>query len=372
MNLAWSFMAWAKPDYSKGKVDDAGEALSRAESANSLGLVEYSNALSVLNNWRSAHSYPLQVLKMTLLTRARNVSSGAIIAQRLKRLSSITLKLSAERNQHMKLSQMQDIGGCRAVMPTVREVRALEQLIEKSVEKNPSRRPERIKKYDYIANPKKDGYRSIHFVFKYRTISKHREVYNGLRIEVQLRSRLQHAWATAVETVSTFTGQALKSNIGTDEWKRFFALMGSVIALRERQPLVPNTPSDKGLLIAELTTLVRRLRVEEVLAGWGYAVRQITNDVQNASAYLLVLDTKAKTIRISGFRKTQLAKASDEYLNTERTTADNLDIQAVLVSVESVAALKSAFPNYYLDTTAFLKELKRAVGEQPKTKEQAA
>jgi ppGpp synthetase/RelA/SpoT-type nucleotidyltranferase len=361
VSLAWDFMAWAKPDYSRGKVDDAGEALSRDPGEPALSLFEYAEALTVLNNWRSAHSYPLQVLKMTLLTRARKISPRALVAQRLKRLSSIKVKLSAERNRHMKLSQMQDIGGCRAVMPTVRAVRSLERRIEKSVAKNPSRRPEGIKKYDYIAHPKEDGYRSIHFVFKYRTTSKHREVFNGLRIEIQLRSRLQHAWATAVETVSTFTGQALKSNIGTDEWKRFFAVMGSVIALRERQPLVPNTPLDKAELISELKTLVARLQVEEVLAGYGYAVKRITDNVQNASAYLLVLDTNAKTIRITGFKKTELSKASDEYLRIEKTSADNPHIQAVLVSVESVAALPSAYPNYYLDTAEFIKELRRAL-----------
>jgi hypothetical protein len=147
--------------------------------------------------------------------------------------------------------------------------------------------------------------------------------------------------------------------------------MGSVIALRERQPLVPNTPSDKEQLIAELTTLVRRLKVEQVLAGWGYAVRRITNNVVNASAYLLVLDTSDRTIKISGFGKTELTKASDEYLQIERAAADNPQIQAVLVSVDSVAALQSAYPNYYLDTSAFLRELRRAVSEQPR-KQRAA
>jgi putative GTP pyrophosphokinase len=199
-------MPWAEPNYSRAKVDAAGEVLSR-EDAGTASLAEYAEALTVLNNWRSAHSYPLQVLKMTLLTRAKKVNARALIAQRLKRLSSVTVKLSTERNKHMKLSQMQDIGGCRAVMPTVRDVRTLESLIETSVTKNPSNRPERVKTYDYIKNPKVDGYRSIHFVFKYRSSSKHRQVYNGLRIEIQLRSQLQHAWATAVETVSTFTGQ---------------------------------------------------------------------------------------------------------------------------------------------------------------------
>jgi hypothetical protein len=138
--------------------------------------------------------------------------------------------------------------------------------------------------------------------------------------------------------------------------------MGSVIALRERQPLVPNTPSDRGQLIAELRELSTRLKVEDILSGWGYAVRQIKRDLEDADAYLLVLDTNSKTITITGFRKSHLAEASDAYLSIERTSADNPHLQAVLVSVDSVSALSSAYPNYYLDTRAFLKELRRAVG----------
>jgi len=40
-------------------------------------------------------------------------------------------------------------------------------------------------------------------------------------IEIQIRSKLQHIWATAVETVGFFTGQAIKSNEGEKEWNDF-------------------------------------------------------------------------------------------------------------------------------------------------------
>ncbi|HKX17736.1 MAG TPA: (p)ppGpp synthetase, partial [bacterium] len=77
------------------------------------GYERFEAALEVINNWRSSHSYPLQALKMTLKLRAKRIDSNAIVAQRLKRLSSIATKL--RRNKHMALSQMQDLGGCRAV-----------------------------------------------------------------------------------------------------------------------------------------------------------------------------------------------------------------------------------------------------------------
>src|SRR6266436_5212128 len=165
---------------------------------------------AVIGNWRSSHSYPLQCMKMTLKNRAKEIDQNALIAQRLKRVTSIASKL--ERFPNMKLSQMQDIGGCRAVVSSVRRVHDLVEVYEESRKKNPTARMEFSEKYDYVADPKRDGDRGVHLVYKYRTPSLDRKMYNGLRIEIQLRSQLQHAWSTAVETVSAVTGQALKSN----------------------------------------------------------------------------------------------------------------------------------------------------------------
>ncbi|WP_457767666.1 RelA/SpoT domain-containing protein [Cyanobium sp. ULC082] len=61
---------------------------------------------------------------------------------------------------------------------------------------------------NYQAEPKPSGYRGIHLIYRYR--SNKSETYNGLLLEVQIRSPLQHAWATAVETVGTFLKQSLK------------------------------------------------------------------------------------------------------------------------------------------------------------------
>lgn len=360
-------MAWASPEYNRGRVDAAGNELVTASPQFDVALdiedwqEEWETTLQVINNWRSSHSYPLQAIKMTLLGRAKNIESTAIVAQRLKRLSSIKAKLT--RNPHMKLSQMQDIGGCRAIVRTAHAVRRLVVAYDASTARNPMRGPECSKRYDYIANPKPDGYRSYHLVYKYRTDSKHR-IYNGLRIEIQLRSRLQHAWATAVETVDTFTRQALKSGLGDPAWKRFFALMGTALALRERTPPVPDTPAEEVSLQAELREITHRLHALTVLQGLGSALT-LEEEVLDpkAAAYLLELNSNERSVAVSGFRQENLREASEQYLATERRISNTPHIQAVLVSVSSLAALRSAYPNYYLDTTAFLTAVRRAIGE---------
>ncbi|MDE0301800.1 MAG: RelA/SpoT domain-containing protein [Gammaproteobacteria bacterium] len=351
-------MAWTKPKYSRSQVNRAGRLLvadiDKSSAANSK---EWDQALAVINNWRSSHGYPLYVMGKTLLRRARKVDKRALVAQRLKRLDSIALKL--RRFDRMQLARMQDIAGCRAILSDVKQINELTNIYIGGIKKNIGSRQEFIEPYNYIDEPKADGYRSYHLVFKYRSDSERRSIYNGLRIELQLRSRLQHAWATAVETVSTFTDQALKSNIGEDSWKRFFVLMGTVIARWEKTKDVSDTPSTETELREELISLCQELQVEDMLLGWSTALK-ITEPDEEAREYLMILDTNQKHIRVQPFDKNEALEASEQYLEIEKETRDNPSVQAVLVSVDSLSALRTAYPNYYLDTTAFLDMVRKA------------
>jgi hypothetical protein len=120
-------MAFAKRWHSKGRIDKAGKELITLSPSDP----RMDEALEVINNWRSCHSFPLQSIKMTLLKRAKKISSKAIIAQRLKRLRSISIKLGD--NPNMKLSQMQDIGGCRDILSNIAQVDRLVRVYEKAV-----------------------------------------------------------------------------------------------------------------------------------------------------------------------------------------------------------------------------------------------
>src|ERR1700676_217452 len=79
--------------------------------------------LSLTTGASVIHTLYNQVIKMTLFNRARKIDPRALIAQRLKRRPSIEIKL--RDNPNMKLSQMQDIGGCRAILRTVTDVKKL-------------------------------------------------------------------------------------------------------------------------------------------------------------------------------------------------------------------------------------------------------
>jgi hypothetical protein len=355
---------WTSPQYPKGRVDWAGEVLVGRKPASS---IDTDLALTVINNWRSSHSYPLQALKVTLRTRARQVDRRSIIVQRLKRLSSISTKLY--RNKRMQLSQMQDIGGCRAVVQSIAKVNKVLRLYRESWAKNPKTRAEFVREFDYIAGPKIDGYRGIHLIYKYRTKSRRHRVWRGLRIEIQIRSRLQHAWATAVETVDAFTGQGLKVSGGTGtekkDWGRFFALMSSEIACRERCPMVPNTPQTEVDLIRELKSLATQLNVVTTLRSWSFAMKNLSKAADpEAVLFLLILNTAQYSYSWQAYKRSQIKEAQREYLDVEKKLESVPGSQAVLVSADSMEAVRAAYPNFYADTSAFVNALMKAIRQE--------
>ena len=89
-------------------------------------------------------------------------------------------------------------------------------------------------------------------IYKYHS---EKSEYDGMLIEIQIRTHLQHIWATAVETMGIYLNQNLKAGQGSKDINRFFALISSLFAYIEQQPLVPGTPNDIDEIIHEIESL---------------------------------------------------------------------------------------------------------------------
>ena len=347
-------MPYATPAYSRNQVNAAGDTLIRLRVKGWWqSPQEYWRAIEVINNWRSSHSGPLLHMRMLLASNSHIIDGTALIAQRIKRLSSIELKLS--RFNTMKLSQMQDIGGCRAIVGSVGQVRELVAKLERS------RTQHRLDhKDDYISVPQRTGYRGIHLIYRFQSTSTLSEC-RGLKIEMQIRSPLQHAWATAVETVGAFTRQALKSSQGETEWLRFFELMGTVIAVKEGTPRVAKTPDNNVELIENVREYEKNLDIIRRLENFRQALKEFEDPIiPNARYFLLELDPNAASLTVRGFRVDELLRATDRYAEAERRVTE-AGGDAVLVSVDSLSALRRAYPNYFFDTKVFLELLEGAL-----------
>lgn len=346
-DASFDAMPFTIPQHSRSQVNQAGDAIVSDVTWSDRPSVErYFRAYDIVNNWRAAHSGPLLYLRMLVTSHAKRIDPSVLIAQRIKRLSSIELKLTRFRT--MKLAQMQDIGGCRAIVGSVQQVRELAGNVRKCRTKNVFDHED-----DYISTPQSTGYRGIHLIYRFYTDGPLKPC-NGLKVEIQLRSPLQHAWATAVETVGTFTRQALKSSQGEREWLRFFELMGTVVAVKEDTARVADTPENNIALVEAISQLEFELGIINRLETFRRALREVELQTQADSRYfLLELDPDAQIITVTGFTSMQLSRATDRYAEAEKRIAQSGG-DAVLVSVDSLSSLRRAYPNYFLDTRVFL------------------
>lgn len=330
-------MAFEKPQHSRSQID----RLAARMFDESLPALEQVEGMSAVWNWRAAHSYPLNALTMTLRNRALRIDSDATVAQRLKRSESIYRKL--ERQQNMQMSRMQDVGGCRAIVNDLGSLLRLFRLY-----KDTPLRHELTNFKDYVTEPKSDGYRSIHLMYRF-TGRGSSLPWNKLRIEMQMRTRVQHAWATAVETVDAFTGQGLKFGSGSDDWERFFSLMASVHAFHEGTAAVPGTPSTLDELKSEVSELDRNLRIVNSLKSFARITGAITGGNFGAKHWhVLEMDPDRQRTMIKSFSQTDLKRAKDAYSAAEQRL-EGQKSQVVLVSAESLIELRRAFPNYFAD-----------------------
>lgn len=316
---------------------------------------EIADALQVLSDWRSLYYCPLNTIQALIRKRINTLNiKSAIVAQRLKRTPSIIAKLN--RYGSMQLDRMQDIGGIRAIVNNVTEVKKLHQSLVKGRHKHFPVMPEK----DYIANPKSDGYRGIHQVFKYRT-SQYEEL-EGMLIEVQIRTKLQHYWATAVETLGVIEKSSFKTGLGDEKFKQFFRVCSALFSIKEGQPIIEclrhKTPKE---IVNEFNQLEKELGVFDKLAAFTSVVNA-TSGVENRKSngyYLLILNTEQKTTSFIPFASDQPQLAEQMYMLMESREKNNPNIDVVLAAAGEMKDLRTAYPNYFIDTKAFISNLEK-------------
>jgi putative GTP pyrophosphokinase len=203
---------------SKSQVDKAGaflrtwwsEEQEPADAATEARLVQ---AVSVVWTYRASFQYPLAKTTANLRYYVKQRSPRILVAQRLKRTPRIVEKLT--RLPKMRLSQMQDIAGCRAILPDGEAVLHVLAGIERNWDV--------VHVVDYVTVPKETGYRGMHAIIKKDSVF----------IEVQLRTPGQQGWADLVERLDGRHGLGLKDGQGPAELLEWFRIVGEAVALEE-------------------------------------------------------------------------------------------------------------------------------------------
>jgi len=234
------------PPYSKTQVDRAGNFVAeqiaivakdpkQAEGRAPLSVI--AEAIEVIDWWRTEHGKPLSRVASNLRHYVSREGSP-VVSQRLKRVPTITNKLT--REPKMRLSQMADIGGVRAILP--------DQLAVYRVASRLRRNWTITRTRDYVIDPKDDGYRALHLISRYR----------GRLIEIQLRTHNQDIWANTVETLSRTAYPAVKFGEGPPALHRFLADFAEALELVDRGLISIDEARESTIdRIGETATLLR-------------------------------------------------------------------------------------------------------------------
>lgn len=323
---------------------------------------KFAEAFEILSAWRSCHVVPMEKAFIFLQRESSKVDRKAIVARRLKRTPSIIGKLRRYSDTGMKLKNMQDIGGCRVILASEKNVQKLVRRIRGNFDLNV--------KNDYIEYPKDDGYRSVHLVGRFPDAEGETRL-----IEVQARSAIQHAWATAVEITDLFTDQSIKTSQGKGVWRDFFRQASEQFAFFEGIPLFHRMSyrEKADAIFALLINARANGRSEELLSNSEKLFRSMENlnvieQLLSFSSSIKVADEQCVTAKISdGFvlleidmtahrvRSRILDKevAASEYASVEKASGPRSNIVIALVSTDSLGGLREAYPNYFADSTMF-------------------
>lgn len=311
-------------------------------------------AFAVANQWRDSHDYPMRSIHATVRSHIRLREIDGFTAARLKRMNAIRGKLRrmGDRERPLSLDRFQDLGGCRAIMATTQDAEALIAAMKARC------RHDLWAEDDYIHNSRKTGYRSHHLKYEFRGRGD-QAICDGRRIEVQIRTSLQHAWATAVEAIGLYRGEELKSGKGSPEWLRLFSLMSAEFAEFEGCDPAKGMPS-RSARLRELKELNGCLGAVEALENMSTALSYVEDAVPGSTKpdyFLIEYDNEARTVKVTPQFRSRFAFKNYE----SAESADNLSGQetANIVLVEGVKMdnLTKAYPNYFGDTQLFKRHL---------------
>ncbi|WP_395741715.1 RelA/SpoT domain-containing protein [Prosthecobacter sp.] len=329
----------------------------------------FENAMATLSYWRACHEEPLNLAVELLSQCSQRHDKRAVIAKRLKRTPSIINKLC--RFEGMSLKNMQDIGGCRAIVSSEKRVRKVVRELTKHKEF-------RIK--DYISKPKADGYRSIHLIGSF---SKNKGAPRS--IELQVRTAAQHSWATAVEIIDLFTGQAIKASRGTKEWSTFFRCAGEQIALIEDIHLfnqlsnevlveeiihkfndksVPDRHKAVTTNAATLYSLGKNLGILEHFNARAFSLKLADDHftkVATKGYFLLEINLEKHEIQSRHFPEDKFQAGVEAYLAAEKQAAIVKELVVALVSTDALGGITEAYPNYFADSSLFTKYIAASI-----------
>lgn len=318
------------------------------------------------DNFREAHNIIIKLFTIEL--KKVNFSKQHLTASRNKRIETIISKLC--RPEKPKLDRIHDIAGTRIIFENIKSLEDYIDILENTELVNFKEKINEDKnRYNYIKNPKSDGYRSIHKVFyyssniPYSTLNEKRFNLENKKIELQLRTRLQHIWATTVEIYDIIN----KSNIKTGTHNKletkeglFFKKCSLVF-----EGIESNDVEKIKININEIFRDKDLMEIYNRLKGIKNIKNiQLPKTLGSDEVFILITDlNKGKTtffttdpIEKNDKQDTFLINASYRRLEEKNTKGEYI---LLLLTLGDIKKLKNVYPNYFLNTNKFISILKK-------------
>lgn len=344
-------MAYPEPPQSKSAVRRAGQAISAGNATQT--------DFHLVEQWRASHGYVINTFQAWLKGHIGKQHYDIEFAQRLKRRNTVIDKLQRKNKSGDSLisdvSAMHDFAGCRIIFENINQLHDFRSVLHsqktmRNVEHKLRHDPD---KYDYIEHPKSTGYRGIHDVYRHfprgSVRSETKKPWDGLLVEVQYRTRAQHAWATAVEISDLLDGERTKFDLEITDRGRFFALASEIIARRHENLKRAFTDQSILQLQNELRALEDKLGILRRLE----LLKQFEDEDSLQKHNVLNIRREhdgSLQLEIIPFKTAEPAirKASELEANPD-------SINAVYVRSDNPKQLRSAYRNYFYDPVDFVR-----------------
>jgi putative GTP pyrophosphokinase len=300
--------------------------------------------LKVIEEWRAAHRGVLNTFQAILRTRTRG--TNITVAQRHKRKNTIFDKL--QRLPDMQLARMDDVAGCRLIFKSIKELDKFRDKFHKAKFKH--KRRNEPDKYDYIKLPKNTGYRGIHGIYEYDVNSESGKSLAGLYIEIQYRTLVQHAWATAVEVVGFITESQPKFQQGDKRYEYEMALASEMLARAFEDRKGPYPEKSDREILEEFLDIEKELMLINTLRG----LNQAKSEVSDKKNTILIFSDK-KELEVKSYRDATDALRALFILEEQMPQND-----IVLVRADSSEEVREAFRNYFSDAREFIRLIDKA------------
>ncbi|WP_372069965.1 RelA/SpoT domain-containing protein (plasmid) [Tistrella mobilis] len=294
----------------------------------------------IFEEYRKNHLQPLTELTVKVQNWLSQYNKENYVAQRLKRRPQILRKL---RRLSVRLSQLQDIGGCRIIVENNADVDYIMNFIQDKMRSD--RLGKIIRRTDYRQEGRDNsGYRALHVIIEI----------NGYKLELQIRSRMQHYWSESIERTSLLYGHRLKEGEGDSSVIQYFKKFSNILYKIESGLSIPQAD--------EIALQDMRVTAESIISAAGKLgslgghvnsniIREMSEKERRSPSpvnnWILVLDWSDGNFAAWDLVSRDVDDSVRKYSEYERMYPNDDQFEVVLIGSSRISSVYHTHSHYF-------------------------